>query len=197
MRKDASDGRVGLLVSESPARAGSWARRRAVMVMAVLLAVAVLAAAGVVGWRWRHPTAFDSYTSHAEVSMRGQVAETVYVQAVIPKIGDHGQVIIKDASVRGLPNGSDVTIDYVLCTVNWNDGPLAAGREVDMPQGCTSVVPAVGADMAVGEQELMVAVTSSQPGVFRMQGVDVTYTDGWQTGTQHVGVRMRVSLSAA
>lgn len=35
-------------------------------------------------------------------------------------------------------------------------------------------------------------VTVHQPGLVRARGVDLTYTDGWQHGTQTIGINVHI-----
>lgn len=194
MNSDVPGGPSGSAVIEPPVATGWSTRRRAMTVLIGLLAASMLAAAGVVVWKWRHPSAFEPYGNAGGIN-RWTVGETAYVGLTFPDYRDHRHVSIQTVTAHGLADGTDATVEFVLCTIDPAEGGLGAGSEADMSKSCTSVDPAAGADMAFDRQALMVALTPSQPGVFEMRGADVSYTDGWQTGTQHVGIRAWVRVN--
>jgi hypothetical protein len=43
-----------------------------------------------------------------------------------------------------------------------------------------------------GDQQLVMGVTVHERGLVRARGADITYTDGWQHGTQTIGINVRL-----
>ncbi len=99
-------------------------------------------------------------------------------------------------TTHGVPEGTEADFDYLLCTVNPGQGGVGLAFEEDLADSCASVDPVKGADMTLGEQQLLLAITPTQPGRVLVHGLDVKYTDGWRTGTQHVGLVARVGRTS-
>ena len=166
-------------------------RQRTVIAVVVALAVIGLVAWG--AWWMRHPTLFHG--TYAD----GQVA---HVQAQRPVLvgmvysapsGRVSSVHIDKLSPRLVRDTAGGTFAFELCTLkvsNTSMGMAAGGLGVLDPY-CTSMRPAVGADFTVGggeRQQIVMVVTPARPGIIRVAGLDLTYTAGWQKGTEHVGI---------
>ena len=71
----------------------------------------------------------------------------------------------------------------------------AFGRDVD--EMCAELIPVEdGTVLDVGAhdpEQLVVSVTMTEPGRLEIDGVDLTYSHGWQRGTQTVGTKVTVS----
>jgi hypothetical protein len=68
------------------------------------------------------------------------------------------------------------------------------GSESDLRETCGEVVSATGAEMSLTEQQVIVAITPAREGVAVLHGLDLHYTDGWQNGTQRVGLDVRIKV---
>ncbi|WP_395695018.1 hypothetical protein [Nocardioides sp.] len=158
-------------------------------VVAAVVVVALLVGVALLGWSWRHPTAFDDSGAGFEVGDGGgRVGRTTYIGMTFPGAGE-GTVHLDAATPVVVSGGASATTGVLVCTMSGGSAVgLAHGREVE--QYCSPLEAAAGADLSLGpepRQQLMLAVTPTRPGErIKVDGVDVTYTDGWRHGTQRV-----------
>ena len=99
--------------------------------------------------------------------------------------GDPSSVTIVSARPRITEYVDGAVVRVLVC----HDGAVGAVRG-DIERYCSPVEPAFGATMQTGlgaGDALVVHVRSPAPGVVRVEGVEVTYTSGWQRGTQIAG----------
>ncbi|WP_076261366.1 hypothetical protein [Intrasporangium flavum] len=154
--------------------------------------VAALVAAGVVGWWWSHPTALAG--NGFDMGMRHwTVGKTFYAAVTSPRPGEQTGLRIHSASatatVGEIEQPGATTIAFYVCThapASDVQAMLMAGP-TEIGQQCSSLVPAEGAAMSLGErpsQQLVMAVTPHRPGHVAIRDVTVTYSHRWQRGTE-------------
>lgn len=172
-------------------RRGRLKRLSLIGVGLLLLAVLVL-----IGWTWRHPTAFEDYGGWGVGNTDWRAGKTAYVAMTFPSDADSGWVRIHGADPDGLADSTGAQVAYFVCTPEPGPtgGAIGFASDSDFPQQCGGLVSATGATLSLAKQQLIVAITPTRPGVLVLHGIDVHYTDGWQNGTQRVGgdVRIRV-----
>ena len=173
-------------------------RNRVVLAtVTVILCVVVLGGLVALGRAWRHPTAFP--TSGIEVGdTAARPGLTTFVGITDPYSDKNKTVKIDTAIPDVADGGSAVTTNMLICTLGPTGGVgLVRGAEID--QACTSLEPANGATLSLGpapRQQLVLAVTPIRFGEsVDISGVDVTYADGWQHGTQRIGPRVTLTVS--
>jgi hypothetical protein len=99
-------------------------------------------------------------------------------------------------------DGAEVTVEYIVCDLD------PAALEEDRVGGfgyglptryveryCASTRPAEGADLIPGtdvRQELLVGITSTQPGRTVITGHHVSYRAGWQRGSSVIDVTTKL-----
>jgi hypothetical protein len=93
-------------------------------------------------------------------------------------------------------DGAAVKVDYAVCLLDPEvlaaDG--VSGSGYGMPDRhvrryCTRLVPAEGASMRLGTrpgQELLVGVTTTQPGRSVIQSHRIEFSEGWRQGTAEI-----------
>lgn len=174
------------------------ARRRALWFLAALLCIS-LVAGGIWAWQWHaHPTALDGPGSSFR-SVPRPVDQPFYSAVTSPGIGDGPVLTLHDARPRIVGDTAASEIEYLRCTVPATIRPTAdgtitsigTGGEAMMREMCLDPVPlhdGLRLDLSADAgQQLVMRVTPTQPGKVRIRGTDLTYSDGWQRGTQVVG----------
>lgn len=48
--------------------------------------------------------------------------------------------------------------------------------------------------MSLTEQQVIIAITPAHEGTVVLHGLDLHYSDGWQNGTQRVGLDVRIRV---
>jgi hypothetical protein len=186
----------------SAGRRNPWATRRvALVVSATVLATAVIVA-GSWAWHWRtHPEVFPGDGNGIGATLHAS-RDTLYIGVTYPYPGRGDKVTIDSAEPRIVANTADATFDFYLCTLDVSGSDFSAfgvaGRRLSARM-CPDPVPLVrGMVLDVGAdppQQLVVRITVHRPGVLRTRGVDLTYSHGWQHGTQaiaeHLTIRSR------
>ena len=155
----------------------------------VLLVVAGLA---VVGWVWRHPTAFREAGGWGLSHRSWPVDTPLYIGMTYETPDAEGRVTIHAARAKEVRDSANSVIDFFVCTVDATSGVGAIGAvpESDIHDECSSLVPAEGASMELNakpRQQVVMAVSLARPGRIQVRGVELTYSHGWRRGTQLVG----------
>ncbi len=155
--------------------------------------VAVVTAGVGFGWWVRHPEELR-WGGYGFATQRA-VDEPLWasVSDPAPRPEDRRVLTLDAIEPTGLEGRADV--DYFVCRLRPVGDPVMTGSDDDVQQTCRELVPALGATLDLEEdprQQLMVRVTPTRPGVVRIRAHRVTYGDGWQTGTDTVGPRLRI-----
>jgi len=144
------------------------------------------------GWTWRHPTAFSEPGGFGHAADHYAVGEAFYADLITAPWGASGEVHIDSVEPHVVTNTADAEVDFYVCRLaDAADGRLGNGGQDLADEFCGQLLPAEG---GVGlqldrdaRQQLLVKVTLREPGTVRVAGADVTYSDGWQHGTQDTG----------
>jgi hypothetical protein len=159
-------------------------------------AVALLVVGGLVwlGWVWRHPNAFQAAGGWGVGSEHKDVGETLYVGMSYPQKGRDGETVeLRDGRVS-IETGAEIAdAELLVCTIDpdANVGAIgtAVGESID--EFCTSLEPIDGTELdltyAPMSQQVLLALTLTAPGVVTVSDIVLSYADGWQRGSQHVG----------
>lgn len=180
-----------------PVPTPGWRNRRALWslgLVVVALAVASLA------WVWRHPD--QSFDGGYGMRVEREVGEPVWTSLVHPGAPGVDQVTISHFEPRIATDGAEVELEYLICELNpgalSRDGVTAFGyglhaRHVD--RYCTRTWPAEGATFSLRSeprQELLVGITPTRAGRTVIHGHHMSYTVGWQVGSEELEVETRV-----
>ncbi|WP_155992790.1 hypothetical protein [Nocardioides sp. URHA0020] len=171
--------------------------RSVVVTVSVIVCVLVLGGLGTLGWLWRHPTAFPPAGNEVHDSA-ARPGLTTFVGIADLYSDKNRTVRIDAASPVVVDGGAPLTTSVLICTVGPAGGVgLARGAGID--QACTSLEPAIGATISLGSesrQQLVLAITPTEFGeAVDISGVDLSYADGWQHGTQRIGPRVTLTVS--
>jgi hypothetical protein len=94
---------------------------------------------------------------------------------------------LHDASARVVRNTAEAKISFSLCRAEKEPIGSASGR---LERWCTQVLPIDDTEMTLNADPpdiVLMTIRPTQPGVVRVRGMDLTYTDGWQRGAEHIG----------
>ncbi|MDP3967067.1 MAG: hypothetical protein Q8Q02_02205 [Nocardioides sp.] len=160
--------------------------------LAWLLGLALVAGLALLGWTWRHPTAFPEAGGWGSTHDRARPGVPLYVGMTYPEDDAHGSMTVEKVRANVVSDSADATIDFYVCTVDGSEGIGAIGSAMgdDIDDYCLSLVPAEGVEVdldAVPMEQVVMEVAIGRPGVVRIEGMDLTYRLGWQTGTQRTG----------
>lgn len=161
------------------------------LVVGFLVALAVVATTWVV-WTWRHPSVFNEPGNAVRQTMSGD--DPIYFSVAFPDEDASGAVTINSVSPSLVETNDDTKIVFFVCTLTGGAG-IGTVYERHMSDFCSSLEPAAGATMHLGgdsAQTLVMAVDQPGVGRVRIRDVAVTYSHGWQRGTQHTGPEVTV-----
>jgi hypothetical protein len=172
-------------IDERGLSAGPWRRVR--RGLGALAAITLIVALGIVGWTWRHPSAFDAYSGGGGSGIsRVGANRPAYFGVSYPS---SGTVHLDNLKPDVVSNGAHATFAFVICHIDPTDPTaslLAAGRPRDVRDNCARVTRAIGSSLDLGVnagEQLLMEVIPAQAGVVRIAGVEATYSFGWQHGT--------------
>lgn len=188
-------------VSDTAGEGGNAASaRRRIRRLVLAFLATVLMLGGLAGaWAWRtHPQAVSEDGSGFRTSV-GADGGRLYVAVTYPDQDSTGTVSIDRAAPRTVENTAGATVDFYVCTlegVGTGYDALGAAGPRGFAEMCPDAEPVrEGSLLGLGEdrrQQLVMGVTVHRPGVVRIRGVDLTYSKGWQHGTQSVGPDLRI-----
>lgn len=174
--------------------------RRAARTLVILTAAGLAVAATAWAWHWHtHPTALERGGA-GWVTTLDKTPSSLYTGLTFPRRDPGATIEIETVTPRIIENSTGATFDYYLCSLDTESVGFDALGTVDrrgFEKFCPDAVPVepltntlhTGTDPA---QQLVVAITTGQRGVIRLDGFDVTYTHGWQRGTQTVGDSIKI-----
>ncbi|HEX6249139.1 MAG TPA: hypothetical protein VFZ64_14805 [Nocardioidaceae bacterium] len=160
-----------------------------------LLALAVGSALWV-GWSWRtHPDTFRGF-GNGMISTR-EVGQPLHVGMTWEGVDiEPRKVTLHDAEAHVVKDTADAEISFSLCRAA--DEPVgSAGGALE--RWCSEVRPIHDTSMTLNadpRETVVMTVRPTQPGIVRVRGIDLTYTDGWRTGTEHTGSVVVVRVPA-
>ncbi|WP_248581029.1 hypothetical protein [Nocardioides sp. InS609-2] len=164
----------------------STARMGAAAAFAVLLAGSAMT-----GWHWRtHPTAFPS-AGNGWGSESFPVGKTHYV-AMVGHLEDAERVRIDRVTPVFMKNTARAEVRFLVCTIDPASGVGGVGLvgRRSFNKTCPEPVPAEGAWFEPDDsahQDIVMAITPRTDGAVNMSAIEITYTQGWQHGTQVTG----------
>ena len=160
-----------------------WRRWTApALVVVVVLTVAAL------GWTWRHPRAFGEGGGWSLEYKQLAEGTPFYVGVTFPQGGTTDSVTIHDVRANLTDQSGRLDVAALVCSLRpAENSAVGAGNEATARKTCTSLVPAEGATLRLGrersqQQQLVLAVTARGPANVVIDGIDVTYSSGWQRG---------------
>jgi hypothetical protein len=162
---------------------------------------ALVLAAPVVGWAWRHPDV--SFEYGYGMSMTREVGSTVWTTLADSDEPGGSPITFTHLEPVFGQDGADVRVEYVICELD----PVALEEDrvgafgYGLPtryveRYCLRNSPAVGADLVLRtdvRHELLVGITSTQPGRTVITGHRVDYRVGWQRGRSDIDVTTRLT----
>lgn len=159
-----------------------------------MAAVLLLTALVVIGWKWRHPTAFVKYGGWGVTKTDVKSGSTVYVTMTEPNNYKDGSVTLHGVAPHGLVDGTDAAFGYFLCTPGPGPNTIGIETEADLYRSCERLKPATDATLSLPKQQLLLAITPQHAGRIAFQGAEVRYSHGWQNGTQRTGPDVRIRV---
>jgi hypothetical protein len=177
----------------SPTAVGRrWWVRGALGALAVLTFIAL----GLFVSAWRHPSAFPEAGGWGVGARHHKINEPVFVGMTYPDQDAEGTVSIDTVKGHGVTDTADAELAYFVCTIDTDaEGTIGSGSQADVDEFCSTLTPADGASLSLGNhprEQLLLEVTPTSRGVVKIHGLDVTYTLGWQHGTQRIGGEVQV-----
>jgi hypothetical protein len=167
--------------------------------VAVAVAAIVLAVVGFELWQqWRSPAAFGE--SHEVYQDDGSVGEPLYVGISHDRRAADGSVTIHGAEADVARDEAAARVEYFVCTVDPTSGVGSIGA-VDatmIARECTTLDPVTGGVLDLNadpRQQVVMGVTATRPGTTVVRGTALSYTHGWQRGTQYLDVGLRLTAA--
>lgn len=157
--------------------------------LGVVLAAAALAIAT---WWWRHPTLFLP-TGGTIGSERVPIGRPIHVGVVGLRAGDSATVTIDQVVAQVSQNSADASISFSVCSDP--DGVpigIANGR---LDRWCGQIDPVEKAELTTGEghfDQVVITIVPARAGAVEIDGVELTYSYGWQRGSQLTGPHLRL-----
>jgi hypothetical protein len=139
------------------------------------------------GWWWRHPDAFGNQGN--VVGLYNPVSTTAWLGLAQPRRQIEPQTVTIHSVEPQVVKGN-ATIDVVACGTSPAKSGVGTGRG-SLGEYCEWHKQAEGATLRGGDQ-LLLRVRSEDPGRLVVRGVKVTYSYGWQRGSQVTGQTVRV-----
>lgn len=180
------------LAVESAARPRALRRRsvRRYVAAAVVLVVACGALSG--AWWWKHPTAFDAAPASPSLGLgEVQVAggSPLHVSMAHPLPDVDGSVTLTGVEAHVVGNSAQAVLTFQVC-IPASQGSISSVSG-DLSRWCDAVADLGGAtiplDSMTARPQVIMTIQGSQPGELRVQGIDLSYEYGPQSGTQRVG----------
>jgi hypothetical protein len=162
---------------------------------------ALVLAASIAGWKWRHPDVSFEYGYGA--SMTRTVGATAWTTLADSDEPGGSPITFTELEPILKQDGAEVTVEYLICELD--PAALAEDRVSGFGYGlptryveryCMSTAPAEGADLILRtgvRQELLVGITATQPGRTVISGHHVDYRVGWQRGRSDIDVTTQLT----
>lgn len=190
-------------VDDGRSRRTRWPRT----IVGATVALIVVALLAWLGWSWRHPTALGERSDAYGFKTTTKPGEALWVSAVAPAIrGEPGKLRIHSVSshVTGTA-GSDVSAWVCDFDAGRDLRPgehlaFGTGGDDDAYTYCDPLVPAAGADLTLSpdhHEQLLLRIELDRPGMVRVNGAGVHYTEGWKTDTETIGPEVVLRVNKA
>lgn len=198
MGADASEQSVQVLDPGAHERAAG--PRRALVLTLAVISTALILGGLTWAWQWRtHPETFPGDGNEMRTTLEGP-RRSLYFGVTYPYPGEGEAISIESVSPRTVLNTAEATFGFYVCTLDLDGtgySALGATGPREFARVCPTPVPVIdGTELDVGAeppQQLVMGVTVHRPGVVRTRGVDLTYSRGWQHGTQAIGGHVRIT----
>ena len=158
-----------------------------------VVVVALVASLAVVAWQWRHPHAFRDAGGWGVIG-HDTVGQHMYVGMSYDRDGEHETATIHHVTADVAVNSSAARIKFYVCRVDPAQRVGAIGSlNGSVRRYCLSLVPVHEAKLGLGRHpmdQIIMGLFPTRPGRVTVRNVEVTYSRGWQTGTQRVGGRI-------
>jgi len=152
-----------------------------------LLGAGVVAAIAVVAWWVTHPAALP--TTEQPRTATTAVGTTVYVGVLGPTENGARTLHVHGADVSATDDGPDADVAAWVC----RGGSIA--QSTGPERFCDAVLPAEGTELRLGGgDQLLVSVTSDEPGTVTVPRVELAFRDGFQWGSQVAGSPLEVEV---
>ncbi|HSJ19555.1 MAG TPA: hypothetical protein VK964_03180 [Nocardioidaceae bacterium] len=159
-------------------------RRRRFLIGVVTALVLVLA---FLAWSWRtSPDTFGGYGNKIGAPL--DVGRPLHAGITWESLDiEPHTVTLHNASARIVRNTADAEVSFSLCRAEKEPIGTASGR---LERWCSEVLPIDDIEMTLNAEprdSVLMTIRPTKPGVVRVRGADLTYTDGWQRGAEHIG----------
>jgi hypothetical protein len=159
-------------------------RRRQVLIGVAAALVLVL---GFLAWDWRtSPDTFRGYGNAMRIPLA--VGQPVHVGLTWESLDiEPRTATLHEAGARIVRNTADAEVSFSLCRAEKDPIGAVRGR---LARWCSEVLPIDDTQMTLNADPrdiVLMTIRPTKPGVVRVRGADLTYTDGWQRGAEHVG----------
>lgn len=118
---------------------------------------------------------------------------TMYVGMTHERVTTPQEVVtLHHVEANVVKNTAQARVEFYICVIDPRSGVGSVGsaNEAIIKQACGTLQPVDESAFEIGadpRQQLIMAVTASQPGEVEITGAAVTYSRGWQRGTQDIG----------
>lgn len=152
----------------------------------------LVALLGVIGWEWRHPTAFSTYEGGTTIELKRPQPDGSLYFGMTWSGGAGGAVQVKAAEPAVTENSSEAAIEVLICRVRpGTDGSLIGSASESEIDATCDLQPLTALELNLPgtppPTQLILKVTPRQAGRVLVQGIDLTYEQGWRSGTHRVG----------
>lgn len=181
------------------ARRGPW--------VVVVLLVAVALVAGFLGSRWftglrllvEYPAGsaeVPARVDHTLYTDSGLALEVAYDASGVSTSPTSLPVAVASIVPRVRSNTSQADVQVMTCVRRAGHAGVGAVPD-DASDSCSALLPFEPATIEIGSAtiQIVLAITPHRSGTVRIAGLDVAYSDGPRSTTQHAGTDIRVTAS--
>lgn len=180
---------VGDIARTRPESRRVWVRAAVLVVLAFVLALC----AGWGLWWWRHPEVFHPAPDVESLGL-GEIrpvgGEALNVRMAHPLPEAEGAVKITGIEPRVVKNSAGARLTFHVCVPTSGGLGSVTGQ---LARWCSEVTDAVGATLPLhpgswSQPQIVMTISDvTARGELRVQGIDLSYEYGRQSGTQRVG----------
>jgi len=163
------------------------------LVVALLAPAVGCALLGATGWVWRHPDAFETVPAVVSMSSDSWDGHTLFVGMTHERLATPRETLTLHSVKANIEkNTARATVEFYICEIDPESrfGSVGAVDEAEVKKGCSALSPVRESHYEIGaqpRQQLVMAVTATQQGEVVIAGAALTYSRGWQRGTQDIG----------